>query len=106
MYGGDDIAGGMFAGVGILIFILALVVYLGVIALALWLGYIIVRNAVKNGILLADEERRRLGHLPQTPPAQLPEQQVRYVSPQAGAASPGAAPEGAVGLPPRAWRER
>ena len=42
--------------VGILI---GIALYLGVLALTLWVFYVIIRTAVKNGILKADEERIR-----------------------------------------------
>lgn len=48
---------GLAAGLGIGAIIFGLVIYLGVIALTLWIGYLIMRTAVKNGILRADEER-------------------------------------------------
>jgi len=70
------------AGLGFGIFFLVLLVYLGILALALWIGYLIMRTAVKNGILLADAERMRGGrpgpygypgpqppHNPQSPPS-------------------------------------
>ncbi|MCP2637724.1 hypothetical protein K0817_014295 [Microbacterium sp. HD4P20] len=52
--------GGLVAGYG-LIFILGIVIYLGSIALVLWIGYLIMRAAVKNGILAADKARREQG---------------------------------------------
>lgn len=39
--------------------ILFIVFYAGTIAVTLWIGYLIIRTAVKNGILKADEERAR-----------------------------------------------
>ncbi|HCS60016.1 MAG TPA: hypothetical protein DIW46_01260 [Microbacterium sp.] len=48
---------GLAAGLGIGAIILGLVIYLAVIALTLWIGYLIMRTAVKNGILRADEVR-------------------------------------------------
>ena len=51
-------------GVGAII--LFILFYAGTIALTLWIGYLIIRSAVKNGILRADEERARRG-LPQSP---------------------------------------
>ncbi|MGL3149318.1 hypothetical protein ACSS7Z_03045 [Microbacterium sp. A82] len=52
----DDYSG-LAAGLGIGALIFALVIYLAVIALTLWIGYLIMRTAVKNGILRADAER-------------------------------------------------
>ena len=51
-------------GVGAII--LFIVFYAGTTALTLWIGYLIIRTAVKNGILKADEERARR-RLPQYP---------------------------------------
>jgi hypothetical protein len=48
---------GLAAGFGIGAVILGLVIYLGTLALTLWIGYLIMRTAVKNGILRADAER-------------------------------------------------
>lgn len=48
---------GMAAGFGIGMIIFGLVIYLGTIALMLWIGYLLMRTAVKNGILRADAER-------------------------------------------------
>lgn len=56
----NDYYGGLAAGYG-LIFVLAIVIYLGSIALVLWIGYLIMRTAVKNGILAADKARRDQG---------------------------------------------
>ncbi|WOQ69053.1 hypothetical protein RYJ27_10115 [Microbacterium limosum] len=50
---------GWAAGIGIVGFLTAIVLYLGMLALTLWVFYLIIRTAVKNGILKADEERRR-----------------------------------------------
>ncbi|UUT35631.1 hypothetical protein [Microbacterium elymi] len=53
------------AGLGFGVLLVGLIVYLGTLALALWIGYLIMRTAVKNGVLLADEERaRRAGGFP------------------------------------------
>lgn len=46
-----------FAGFGIGLFFVGLLIYLGTVALVLWIGYLIIRTAVKNGILRADAER-------------------------------------------------
>jgi hypothetical protein len=45
-----------YAGLGAGFFILFLVIYLGVLALAIWVGYLIQRTAVKNGMLRAMQE--------------------------------------------------
>jgi len=52
---------GLAAGLSIGALIVGLIIYLGVLALSLWIGYVIIRTAVKNGILRADEERARRG---------------------------------------------
>ena len=56
---------GWAAGIGIVGFLIAIVLYLGMLALTLWVFYLIIRTAVKNGILKADEERRRRSYPPQ-----------------------------------------
>lgn len=53
----DNDYSGMAAGLGIGAIIFGLVIYLGTIALMLWIGYLVMRTAVKNGILRADAER-------------------------------------------------
>jgi hypothetical protein len=50
---------GWIAGFGIVGLLFAIVIYVGVLALTLWVFYLIIRTAVKNGILRADEERGR-----------------------------------------------
>ena len=55
------------AWLGFLIPVIIIVLYFGSIALVLWIGYRIVRAAVKNGILDADVERERRTYLT-TPP--------------------------------------
>ena len=55
----DNDYSGWVAGFGIVGFLIAIVLYLGVLALTLWVFYVIIRTAVKNGILKADEERAR-----------------------------------------------
>ncbi|WP_423494225.1 hypothetical protein IM711_13565 [Microbacterium esteraromaticum] len=70
---------GWAAGLGIGMFILGAVVYLGVLALTIWVGYLIMRTAVKNGILKADEERARRGYAATSAPpmsAQAPGSQT------------------------------
>lgn len=52
---------GWAAGFGIGMMIFVIVLYVGIIALSLWVTYLIIRTAVKNGILLADVERARRG---------------------------------------------
>lgn len=52
---------GAAAGLGIGVLIVGFLVYIAILALALWIGYLIMRTAVKNGILRADEERARRG---------------------------------------------
>lgn len=70
-YDGPDI-GTMF-GAGIGIFLLGVLLYFGTIALVLWIGYLIMRTAVKNGILLADKARGESASLPHDPPPTSPE---------------------------------
>ena len=53
----DNDYSGLAAGLGIGAIIFGLVIYLGTIALMLWIGYLLMRTAVKNGILRADAER-------------------------------------------------
>lgn len=48
---------GVAAGLGIGMIIFGLLIYLATIALMLWIGYLVMRTAVKNGILRADAER-------------------------------------------------
>lgn len=75
---GNDYSG-IAAGLGVGFFLIAIIFYLGTIALALWIGYLIMRTAVKNGILRADAERAqaRGPYPPQQPPLppQYPGQQ-------------------------------
>ena len=44
------------AGIGIGFFLIMIVIYLGILALALWINYLIMRTAVKNGMLLAMQQ--------------------------------------------------
>lgn len=62
---------GAAAGLGFGVLLIGIIVYIGILALAIWIGYLIMRTAVKNGILRADEERARrgLGGGGTTPPA-------------------------------------
>ncbi|MFI8632829.1 hypothetical protein ACIGEP_09565 [Microbacterium sp. NPDC077663] len=47
---------GEFAGLGVGLIILMIVLYVGFIALMIWVGYLIQRTAVKNGMLRAMQE--------------------------------------------------
>lgn len=47
---------GAIAGLGIGFMILGIVLYLGLIALMLWISYLIMRTAVKNGVIMAMRE--------------------------------------------------
>jgi len=47
---------GAAAGFGIGFMILFFVIYLAILALMLWVGYLIMRTAVKNGVKLAMQE--------------------------------------------------
>lgn len=47
---------GAAAGLGIGLIILMIVIYLAVIALGIWIQYLIMRTAVKNGMLRAMQE--------------------------------------------------
>jgi hypothetical protein len=40
----------LFASLGILSLIIGLVIYLAVLALMLWIGYLIIKAAVRNGL--------------------------------------------------------
>ncbi|WP_396667574.1 hypothetical protein [Microbacterium sp. R86528] len=62
----DSDYSGMYAGLGIGAIIFFIVLYFGTLALTIWIGYLIMRTAVKNGILKADEERAKR-RLPQQP---------------------------------------
>ena len=52
---------GAAAGLGFGVLIIGFIIYIAILALAIWIGYLIMRTAVKNGILRADEERARRG---------------------------------------------
>ncbi|WP_203137476.1 hypothetical protein [Microbacterium sp. JZ31] len=56
----EDIIGPL-AGFSVLAVLVGIVMYLGMLALMLWLFYLVIRTAVKNGILKADEERAARG---------------------------------------------
>jgi hypothetical protein len=67
---------GAIAGIGIGFMIVGFLIYLGLIALMLWVGYLITRTAVKNGMILAMREtgsqftpRPYTGGAPQAPAA-------------------------------------
>ena len=47
---------GWAAGAGIGFFILVTVLYLGFLALTIWISYLLMRTAVKNGVILAMRE--------------------------------------------------
>ena len=55
----DDYTGAA-AGLGIGMIIFGIVLYFGTLALMIWVGYLIMRTAVKNGILRADAERAQM----------------------------------------------
>ena len=68
----EDIIGPL-AGFSIIAVVFGIIMYVGMIALMFWLFYLIIRTAVKNGILKADEERAARGIAPRpqqsyTPP--------------------------------------
>jgi hypothetical protein len=50
---------GLILGTGIVGILIGIVLCLGILAITLWVFYLIIRTAVKNGILKADEERAR-----------------------------------------------
>lgn len=53
---------GWAAGFGIGMVLIMIVLYAGIFALSIWITYLIIRTAVKNGILKADEERIQRGY--------------------------------------------
>lgn len=63
---------GAAAGLGIGFILIMIVVYLGILALALWINYLIMRTAVKNGMKLAMQETGQqfppAGYRPPQPP--------------------------------------
>ena len=61
----DDYSG-VATGLGVGAIIFFVVMYFGTLALMIWIGYVIMWTAVKNGALKADEERLRR-RLPQYP---------------------------------------
>ncbi|BDV31431.1 hypothetical protein [Microbacterium terricola] len=58
---------GLAAGLGVGFFVLMLVLYFAILGLMLWVSYLILRTAVKNGILLADQERAKRGPIGAAP---------------------------------------
>lgn len=68
----EDILGPL-AGFSIIAVIFGLIMYAGMMALMLWLFYLIIRTAVKNGILKADEERAARGMAPHPPQSYPPQ---------------------------------
>ncbi|WOF23628.1 hypothetical protein N8K70_02810 [Microbacterium betulae] len=77
---------GWAAGLGIGVVIFGIVLYLAILALVLWIGYLIIRTAVKNGILKADEERAARGYPPRPGGAYPPQQ--GYSGPPAPGSGP------------------
>ena len=75
------------AGIGIGFFLIMIVIYLGILALALWINYLIMRTAVKNGMLLAMQQSGQQfppgGYLPPASPYQGPPAQPPYSGPPA-----------------------
>lgn len=63
---------GAIAGLGIGFMIIGLVIYLALLALMIWIGYLITRTAVKNGVILALRETGQQlpprGYAPPAPP--------------------------------------
>lgn len=93
---------GWMAGFGVGMVIFGIVLYVGILALMLWVSYLIMRTAVKNGILRADEERAARG-IGQRPGAPYPPQQgyPGQQHPGAPGSAPGAGPSsGPHGAPP------
>lgn len=86
---------GWMAGFGVGVLIFGIILYLAILALVLWIGYLIMRTAVKNGILLADEARAARG-IPQRPGGQYP-QHPGYPG---GPSAPGVGPAGGPSAPP------
>ena len=60
-------------GRGIGVFLLVTALYLGFLALTIWIGYLLMRTAVKNGVILAMRETGQQfppgGFRPGMPPA-------------------------------------
>ena len=67
---------GVAAGLGFGFFAIVIVIYLAILALMLWIGYLIMRTAVKNGVKLAMQETGQQfapqGYRPPQPPQQYP----------------------------------
>ncbi|CAL4861112.1 hypothetical protein [Microbacterium sp. MM2322] len=84
---------GDYAGLGVGLIILMVVLYVGFIALMIWVGYLIQRTAVKNGMLRAMQESGMTFAPRPGPPY------PGAVNPGAQPPHPGQAPQ--VGQPPR-----
>lgn len=82
---------GAIAGLGIGFMIVALLFYLGLIGLMLWISYLLMRTAVKNGVILALRETG--AQLPPRPYAPAPHAPQATSAPQ----TPPVAP------PPNTW---
>ncbi|WP_394279436.1 hypothetical protein [Microbacterium sp.] len=98
----DNDYSGAAAGLGVGLFILFGVIYLGILALAIWIGYLIQRTAVKNGVLLAMKESGT-----QFPPSYRPGAQPPYPGglgqpggPTHGGPTPGGPTHGGPTPPP------
>ena len=63
---GPDFGG--WAGLSVGIGIIGVFVYIAVVALSIWIGYVVLRTAVKNGVIRAHDEMARRGMSPVTPP--------------------------------------
>ena len=77
---------GAAAGFGVGFVILMIVLYLGILALMLWVSYLLMRTAVKNGVVLALRETGQ----------QLPQ---GYRPPPPGYQGPGFPPSGTTPPP-------
>ena len=100
---------GAIAGLGIGFMIVALLFYLGLIGLMLWISYLLMRTAVKNGVILAFRETG--AQLPPHPYAAAPQaphaSQVPHAQPAPAAPlspqTPPAAQTPPVAPPPNGW---
>lgn len=64
---------GTFAGLGVGLIIFGIITYLAILALVLWLSYLLMRTAVKNGMILAMRETgAQFGPVGYRPPGQPP----------------------------------
>lgn len=63
---------GAAAGIGVGFIIFGIVLYIAILALALWVSYLLMRTAVKNGMILAMRETGAqfppAGYRPPAPP--------------------------------------